>query len=134
MCDFCHAHERNYWGPSSFQPALETVENGDWISLQRCPLCGAYWVCSPYEPYASFPYLALWPWSAAKWSAVHAKNAWATLHPWHKLSIRASYLAEPTDIAEIEKHRARSGQHNPIDYPVGKSLAEVCAIIEATPS
>lgn len=125
MCAICQADSRELWAPGSEMPGLDAVQDGNWISLVRCPSCSQLWVYSPFEPYAAFPYLVKWPRAAEDWSRIVEADNSATMQEWMKNEIRRLYASAPPETREkIEAHQQRSyGQYgltqpvetNPVD-------------------
>jgi hypothetical protein len=106
------------------QPVVSKVVDGNWISLERCDSCGALWSVSPYEPYASFPYLVAWPQDQEAWQKKHDLDEGRTLLAWHAHEIAAHWRSLPKEEQkEVEAHRARSHGHNPIDNPAAFKAA-----------
>jgi len=119
-CANCESPKRKLWVMfgAHRKPVLARVADGNWISLERCESCGALWCVSPYEPYASFPYLAAWPKNEESWRQIHAVDEGQTLISWHAHAIAADWRSLPTEEKkEVEAHRKRSYGHNPIDAP-----------------
>ena len=117
-CTNCDAPTRKLWVlfGEHRQPTLTEVQTGNWIVLQRCSLCGALWCLSPYEPYASFPFVALWPYDEARWQRTHAIDEGKTLCGWHAFMVAQHYRSLPADeLQQVESWRRRSSGHNPID-------------------
>ncbi len=119
-CSNCQAPQRILWTlfGAHDKPALESVEIGNWIELQRCSLCQTFWCRSPYEPYGAWEFAAIWPRSAAEWHAFHAIDKGATLQRWLSLAIREQWrnLPEPEQDG-VRQWRERSHGWNPIDSP-----------------
>jgi hypothetical protein len=123
-CSNCCAPERTLWVLFSYlqksprKPDLTTVEQGNWITLERCQECGALWCNSPYEPFASFPYLVLWPRDATEWRPIHDSDDGRSLLRWHAYEIAQNWDSLPeTEMQACEAHRVRSSGHNPVDNP-----------------
>jgi hypothetical protein len=123
-CSNCCAPDRPLWVLFSYTqkkvlaPVLTTVQQGNWITLERCEECGAFWCCSPYEPFASFPYLVAWPHDITSWRSIHDSDDGRSLLSWHAYEIGRKWdsLPEPERQA-VEAHRERSRGQNPIDDP-----------------
>ena len=106
------------------KPALTKIADGNWISLERCESCAAFWCVSPYEPFASFPYLVAWPRDEASWKKTHAADDGRVLLSWHAHAIASSWRSLPKEEQEaVEAHRKRSYGHNPIDAPASFKAA-----------
>lgn len=120
QCPECEAPQRRLWvlWGEHRRPRCEEVETGNWISLLRCPICGAFWCDSLYEPYASFPYAVYWSRSHMEWRIFHELDNGHTLLRWHAFAVVQHYRALPaTELQLVEAHRKRSYGHNPIDNP-----------------
>ena len=134
-CNLCQSEKRLIWGPSSDRPKLEDVDTGNWIALEKCPECGAQWVESPYEPYASFPYRVRWYGSATEWRQLHDLDNGMALHEWLKERIRLLWHKLPKEERnQIDYHRKRSYGHNPIDMKPSNNeqLRRIVLMIEQT--
>jgi hypothetical protein len=123
-CSNCCAPDRTLWVLFSYaqksprKPDLTTIEQGNWITLERCEECGALWCSSPYEPFASFPYLVAWPRDVISWRSIHDSDDGRTLLSWHAYEIAQKWDSLPeAERHACEAHRARSRGHNPIDDP-----------------
>lgn len=112
----CGQPERILWTYGSLPP-LETVDSGNWISLQRCAECSAYWCAVPHEPYAAFTFVTLWPYDAPAWRKIHDLDNGQSLNEWHDAVIREAWnRLPPSGLADIEAWRQRTYfEHNPID-------------------
>ena len=119
-CNNCLAPSKSLWvmfGPHR-KPVIQRVQNGNWVSLERCNQCGALWCNSPYEPYASFPYMVAWSQTPEEWKRLHDSDDGQALLAWHAYMINRDWSSLPTDeLAEVASHRKRSYGHNPIDAP-----------------
>ncbi len=124
MCLHCESEKRGLWGPDKRGLELETIRNGNWISLQRCNGCGAYWVYAPYEPYAAFKYWVKWNFQPEDWVTIHNSDDGELLRQWHKQEIKKQWTTlTAEEIAAIQTHRKRSnGYYNPVDFPVEKEI------------
>ena len=119
-CATCEAPTRAIWPPSKRQPSLDSHLERGWLTLFRCPACGAFWMGLPYEPYAAFLYLARWAYSADDWSTLEALDKGNTLIQWFEGQIRAAWDGmNERDHADIEHHSRRSYGRSPIDEPDG---------------
>jgi len=120
QCTECEAPNRKLWAlfGGHRQPELTDVRTGSWMVLQQCTVCSALWCLSPYEPYASFPFLALWPHDESKWHHFFAIDDGRTLLAWHAFIVGQYYrsLPEP-ELGLVEQFRRRSYGHNPVDSP-----------------
>ena len=120
QCTECEAPNRKLWVlfGEHRRPALADVQTGSWAVLRRCPACSALWCLSPYEPYASFPFLALWPHDEVRWRHTFAVDDGRTLLAWHAFMVGQHFrsLPEP-ELGLVEQFRRRSYGHNPIDSP-----------------
>src|ERR1700691_2180628 len=116
-CANCEAPSRKLWVMfgGHRQPELADVQPGNWIELRRCSGCGALWCISPYEPYASFPFAALWPHDEATWWRTHDLDRGKTVCGWHALMVAKQYKSLPhEELEQVEHWRNRSCGHNPI--------------------
>jgi hypothetical protein len=98
------------------QHLFETVDSGNWISLVRCPECGALWQSHPYEPYAAFLYFVPWHWDAPFWRKVHDLDAGGTLSLWQEATLLSVWdHLTPADKKAVDAHRRRACgyQHTP---------------------
>lgn len=129
-CTNCQSPERKLWvlfGPHP-KPTLTDAESGNWTWLQRCEQCGALWCLSRYEPYASFPYVVLWPSDRAAWRRVSVRDAGESLGRWHASMVREHLQCLPAaELAQVEAHRRRSYGRNPIDEPETLQTADLLA-------
>ena len=123
-CSNCCAPDRTLWVLFSYTqmkpltPVLTTIDQGNWITLESCEECGALWCNSPYEPFASFPYLVAWPCDLASWRLIHDSDDGRALLSWHAYEIGQKWNGLPeTERIACDAHRKRSSGHNPIDSP-----------------
>ena len=126
VCANCEAPQRALWVlfGTPRKPVVRKVIDGNWISLERCDSCSALWCVSPYEPYASFPYLVAWPRDEESWKQTHDSDCGRTLLSWHAHAIAAAWHSVPPDERDaVEAHRKRSYGHNPIDDPASFEAA-----------
>jgi len=116
-CKNCESRTRLLWPPGR-KPDLLALETGSWIDLRQCQACGALWSGSPYEPYASFEYLVLWPADRGAWVQAHAVDDGQLLLRWHGWMIHQHWRAlSGDDLAAVEQHRRRAPGNNPVDAP-----------------
>jgi hypothetical protein len=115
-CSTCGQPDRALWTYGSLPP-LEHVESGNYLSLQRCAECAAYWCAGLYEPYAAFRFATLWPHDAQTWRRIHDLDDGQSLREWHGAVLRETWQSAPAEArADIEAWRKRTSYgHNPID-------------------
>ena len=117
-CEICEAPERTVWPPSGRQPQLQKVRRSGWFGLYACPCCHTAWVESVHEPYASFKYLVLWPFSSEDFSAIADLKSGKLIGIWCDARIfKAWPYMDGEDVTDVERHRQRSCGRNPVDEP-----------------
>lgn len=100
------------------RPALTKITKGDYVDLQQCEACASFWCESPYEPYLSFPFLALWPYDEARWRKTHWTYGGERLRGWHAYMVGQHYQnLSAVELEFVEQFRCRTRGHNPIDSP-----------------
>jgi hypothetical protein len=119
-CRNCGAHARWLRCPDrdTRRARFETLVPGARLALQRCPACGALWVCGRHEPRGTQRFWTLWPYDAAAWGRLRAlPDGEALLGEWHDALLRESWLDLPgKERALVERWRERTKrERNPID-------------------
>jgi len=115
-CTLCQAPFRRLWAIKGY-PVLPTIFNGNWISLQKCPLCNTFWVYAPYEPYASFIFMSVWPYDETTFRQFNFIDNALILHEWQGATIREQWQELPLNEQDlVEAWRDRTYRSfNPID-------------------
>jgi len=119
-CANCEGPERKLWVlfGAKRKPVVSKIVDGNWVSLERCESCSQLWCLSPYEPFASFLFLAAWPHDEASWKKTHDTDAGHTLLSWHAYAIASASHSLPHEEKDaVEKYRKRTHGHNPFDNP-----------------
>ncbi len=110
-CPTCEYPHRQLWTYGK-KPEFLELEYYNWIKLVRCRECKLLWASSPYEPYASYEFLAPWPYSRQLWEDVHAEDDGQTLRDWHQAMIREHWQKLPEDEQEfVQAWRTRTYHH-----------------------
>ena len=128
MCRTCESDNRNIWTYTN-APSLPDIKVANWISLQKCPECGALWCEVPYEPYGSFKFLVKWPYDEACFSSISSIDNSLILHEWHSAFIRENWESlNNNEIEAINKWRHRTYMnYNPIDKNLKENPAKYLA-------
>ena len=88
-CKNCDAPSRKIWLIST-NHYLRTVGSGvegNDFELRQCITCGTHWFCVTYEPYNSFSYNVIWPYSSAEWNKYNTKENYIKLLEWHEFMV-----------------------------------------------
>ncbi|WP_145260352.1 hypothetical protein [Planctomycetes bacterium Pan216] len=130
----CRSDRKRVWGPRTDIPELPEVWVGRWIRLLRCLECETLWVASPFEPYASFPYLVVWDRTIEEFASVHAVDDGALCHEWLQAEIRVRMkTAELADIDASRRHDTRSGGHYGFDHFEEENPVDLSAYLKPSP-
>ena len=115
-CFRCRVPERLLWAPVDYQPKLERLRIGNYMALEKCPVCQSLWIFVPWEPYASYPYLVRWEHTQEEWQRLHDLDNGVTLHKWHAAMIVELYETLDEDgIDAVTEHKQRAYGRGPLE-------------------
>jgi hypothetical protein len=109
-CEYCESDRRKLW-PANRAPKLEEVAAGNWQKLLKCSQCKALWVEVPYEPYASYKYVVLWPFGLEAWTKLDSYDKGYSIQRWHHQTVmeEGPKLAGKDQEAILAHQRRTSG-------------------------
>ncbi len=122
-CANCEAPDRRLW-PANRSPERALVpvpvyfrDPVAWLQLKTCSICEGIWVSARHEPFSSFQYCVLWPYSLEDWWHLADQDLDAVLLEWHNAIREAECLKildrGGADAEAIRSHDARLGRHGP---------------------
>ena len=118
-CTTCEAPDRSLW-PANRGIRLgfaDLPHIGYWTQPLECPECGSIWIRVSHEPFSSFAYDVLWPYTIDDWIQIHSDGQGETILQWHNATVEelGSAILEGSDkdADAIRSHDSRLGQHGP---------------------
>jgi|GEM_PF-1552889 len=113
ICKNCGAPDKELW-PVATQHYLKTIHlgtRGHYYALKECITCGVFWFLVSYEPYDSFPYHVIWPYSELEWNKNDNEDSYLKLLEWHQFMVwRHSAPNEPQGCVKRPPQGISEGQ------------------------
>lgn len=133
-CGNCGSPERKLWPPvpAADIPKFARVVPGNYILLDKCPICNELWCSSPYEPFSAFTYYVKWDLTEADWKYLHYLDEGETLRTWHICKIKELWKnLNQAGLEAVELHRKRTYySHNPVDFKDVPTILDLSKLIQ----